>query len=199
MMWAAFNFWCMEGFDIDCVGGAWSGGLAGERAVYRTPELFHELLIAQSKGATALAPPFFTNPLIDALSFFKEIQFYEATVGKDNVLVVDSNDLQHNPHATWHKISAFAGLTAKHPRLTHFQARRYNTQNAYKDRGASNVKNASDHMPGLYAASDHRPMMDATRQLIYKAWHEECTSLNAKYGLALKACSNGTRTQPASL
>jgi hypothetical protein len=41
-LWASFNFWCSGRYDLECKGGRWT-----KEGMYRTPELFHEMLVSR--------------------------------------------------------------------------------------------------------------------------------------------------------
>jgi len=153
---------------------------------YRSPELFHELLLAEKK--TKVKRTRFESPFLNRFVFTSQIRAYENFVGRHNVLVVDAESLEHHTLTTWYKIAAFAGLSAYHPTLHRFQSRRYNAQDRFEHRGTDKHKPSANHVTGLYAASGHRPMLDHTKKMINEAWREVCTLLNQAYNLSLRAC-----------
>ena len=180
MAWASFNYWCLGTLDKDCAAYAGGWTLPGH---YRSPELFHELVLMQKQGASNLLNS--ANVFEDPLPYTNRILRYERLVGSANVLVLDSDELRHSARSAWHKIAEFLGLGGGHPNLDLFEQRLYNTHAA---RGSQVYSKASAHQDGLYSISGNRHMLPQTRALLDAAWMHECRQLNQMYGLALKLC-----------
>lgn len=181
MAWASFNFWCVKWLDRNCSS---SNGWWTLPEHYRSPELFHELMVMQKEGAiNALRTG---NVFNDPLPYTNVIVQYERLVGPDRVLILDSDELQHNPRSAWRKIAKFTGLSNNHPHLHHFETVLYNTHSA---RGQRSHSKSRAHRHGVYPISGHRPMLASTRALLDTAWMQDCVTLNKQYNLTLRACA----------
>lgn len=193
MLWSAYNFWCLKDIDYDCVPGKYTD----ERAI-RSPEHFH-LLVAESKemgGGISLTKDgkCFQNELIEATRIY----------GKNNMIVLTSESmlvseqkresLEQIHHLLFHnQNNRFNQLNRKWLQEQSDSIYRVNSGRVANSRGEKNIAmtykgDVEEEQNGRYQVSQFRPMLPATRQLIYIRWKEECKWLFQNYGIKYPAC-----------
>ena len=140
LMWATYNFWCSPKYDgvEHCVDqkGRW----ADAQYHYRSPTLFHDLLVAQVEGKKQYG----MGPLHYDICDEKSAGFYRdhenrllgAGIEVDRILFIANEELSSNASSVWNKLTRAIGIVdreeKKHPSLKKFETFRVNT-GAYKN------------------------------------------------------------------
>ena len=190
-LWAAFNFW-----TIDLDPGPRNSELWTRMGTdYRTPELFHELLLANgSIGGWWMGKDDHSG------AWFPEIadgRFQKAFV-KEKTLLLRSEDFL-DPELTTlatAKLSAFTDLEVEGFATAQLRAKT-NVQFHLGSRGADNVVPRGEEPSGVYEISGFRPMLCQSRRLIYQSCRALCNAL-LSYNVEYMACvsENSTGCEP---
>ena len=172
--WAIHNFWCLEYLDANCTNypNRW---LRNTRNAYRSPELFHELLVGTMKGS-------FSPVKIDFMRFTARprIEAIVKRVGKERVLILKSEELSDSK--TWQKISSFTGLNSSHHKLAEVLSVKFNT-NENPGHLKKTETRSTKRMPGVYKVSGYRPLLNKTRILINELFYNDCMWLKENFNV----------------
>lgn len=197
MLWAAYNFWCIEGVDDHC-----SPGKHASTGDIRSPEHFHSRVMAglSMGGGIALGE----NGLCYKNELLRALQVY----GEKNVKVIKSEDLLHpeSKYRALQDISVFIELMdSSHDLettnwLTSQRNKLYkvNSGISLRSRGEKQVTSLHAHVGpsesvgevtgGVYEISGYRKMKDETRKFIYRKWKDECEWLRRQFGITYDSC-----------
>ena len=174
-LWAAFNFWFIEGFDAPpSPQPNWAGSNQ-----YRTAEMFHEGIVSGSRTGLGL--------------FLNEFRYksvvnprqWIAMLGRNNLLFVKSEDMSladpSRQGSLMDQISAFIGLTQDGFNKSIMGAR----TNCGDMKGDTKECNASS---GTYQISGKREMLPHTKDIIYLQFLEECNIWSQEFDVHYPAC-----------
>jgi hypothetical protein len=191
MLWAAYNFWCIPGFDKDCFPGKHT-----DRSDKRSPKHFHSLLKAGQPmgGGTPLSSTgnCFREELIRALQIF----------GPDNVMVIKSEDLlvANKKSDVLSDVMSFLGLGDTSPyrmessdwinnqRSTIYKVNSGSSLQSRGEKKATAADGAGD--AGRYEISGFQPMKDESRKFVDTLWKEECNWLRSGFNIDYEACKS---------
>ena len=178
-LWAAFNFWTFE-LDPQPV-GVWTR----MGTDYRTPELFHELLLADGRiGEWWIGKDKHSG------AWFSEIAngSLQKRFPKERILLLRSEDFLNTELTTlaMAKLSAFTGLVVG-GFSTALLGSKTNVQFQLVLRGAHNVVPRGEEPTGIYEISGFRPMLRKSRRVIYQRCRELCHAL-LSYEVEYPAC-----------
>jgi len=169
--WARYNFWTNQ-LDARHSPGKWTDGDS-----YRSPEMFHELVLAGNK--TRL----FTYASMNLVQGWIDlIEARRRTVGSSNLLLLLSTNLGlPNTRAS---IAHFLGIRKDFglPMLA-----RVNSGASLTTRGSDSVI-ANKAASNVYEVSTFRPMREATRLLIRQRNRGACCVMRYKYSIELDCC-----------
>ena len=176
LLWSAFNYWRIPGFDY---GGE---GMAVEGKNYRSPELFHELLLAGNRTKW----------------FWEEVHNHHrresvrtprkllGMFGPDSVLFLRNEDMLPSvvakPGGVLDRVSTFTGLQ-----------RDLFPEDAYSNVANCNDKamqNCGSNRSSTYRIAGNREMLPESRTLIYLNFLEECKIWKRDFGIKYPSCLN---------
>jgi len=185
-LWARYNFWtiAMDG-DLNPP-THWA-----THKTYRSPQLFHELVVAGERVVIDTRPDMVHYGAPIVATWREHIHTALVKVGGANLLVVDMN-MSDRPDFTA-RLAAFLGLTNDFKLSASMIV---NSGASFNSRGAerSSDKSHQKHGEGLYEISAWRPMLTATRILINQREQPECLKLAQRFSVLLP-CSNATRRE----
>ena len=176
-LWAAFNFWFIDGFDAPpSPRPDWAGSNQ-----YRTSELFHEGIVSGSR--TGLGQ--FLNDFRH-MSVMNPRQWI-AMLGRDNLLFIKNEDMSPaDPSrlgSLTDQISTFIGLT-KDGFSKSILGARTNCGDMKGDRQECHAAS------GTYQISGKREMLPHTKDIIYLQFLEECNIWSKEFDVHYPACLN---------
>jgi hypothetical protein len=184
-LWAVWNFWVDSGLDtkIDTP-GSW----ATRDIHYRSPELFHELILSAHKTKAG-------NRLVNGLrrQTVMNGRRLVALVGRNNVLFLRNEDMLpdvvEQPGGLLDRLSNFSGLD----------------RTLFPQDGLRTIRNCNDikgdkskcgnRTSSAYEITGHREMLEATRSLIYLHFQQECQIWNEEFDITYPACLNAATIQ----
>ena len=177
--WAGFNFWCNPNLDVSCPEGGWT--IVGKS--YRTPELYHELIMSQRAHENAKGH--FLIPTCERIKtlFTSRIAYLESGM-KTSINIFAAETLETEPTRVWNQIQhliqkKFGISVIPHPDVQGFAQLRINDGNF---RGEKRVTNKSRvYGAGLYAVSNFRPILPQTKVYIRSCW-KECRNISRLTG-----------------
>jgi hypothetical protein len=182
--WAAYNFWCLPQVD-----GCPEFTIT-TKADYRSPEMFHEIVLAQVRNLTLNL--WLPTLLREAPRYYRDnIHQYAAVIPPQDLHVIHSKELETSPEVVWKGIAKFVNHSlispsAPHPQIKLFQSRRYNTQ---QHKGSANFQSSKDYTGESYSITGNRPMLPETREIITERWKPDCLWLKETYNFTtLEAC-----------
>eukprot|EP00439_Symbiodinium_sp_Y106_P044452 s428_g5.t1 len=148
----------------------------------RSPELFHELVLANGKMPT-------WQPRSGKVTglWFNLIQDVKNASAK--TLVLKSEDFTDHVSATLEKMASFLAVSASGFALD-VALGRTNSQASAELRGVDTVQRDPVKI-GVYEISGNRPMLCATRSLIYSKTQDVCQVLSSSFGVRYDACLGG--------
>ena len=181
LLWARFNFWTTAADHHEHLPGRWT-----QSDNFRSPQYFHALLMAEGKivGSynltTEYVQKYYTLHALDAL-------IEEA--GRDNVLIINSNRLEVDGSddfitmfSNWSGLSV-AGFDEKVLRG------RTNSGSTLSSRGLDIiVGNINPKSLGIYEISGFHPMLQKSREFIYRRVLDFCRLVAKKYGIYFDDC-----------
>jgi hypothetical protein len=184
-MWSVFNFFYDKHFEDRPEENAWVNATLH----YRSPELFHEIFLA---GQGKLHPSKYMFSLRDRI--VRNARTVVAVAGRDNVIFLRNEDLQPQmvvSSGTLDRLSNITGLA-----LDRFDPDAIHTKTNCNDNKSLSGKscndddedNSSRKKKGGYVVTHNRPMLEATRKLIYIQWHEECKVWAEEFGIVYPEC-----------
>jgi hypothetical protein len=177
-LWAVWNFWVDIGLDTKLhTLGSW----ATRKSHYRSPELFHELVLSGHKTKagnrliTGLRRQTVTNP-----------RRLVALVGQENVLFLRNEDMLpavvEKQDGLLDRLSIFSGLN----------------RTLFRDDGMRTIRNCNEikgakskcgnSTNSAYEITGHREMLDSTRSLIYLHFRQECQIWAEEFGVTYPDC-----------
>jgi hypothetical protein len=189
MLWSSYNFWCKIGFDKEgCNFERW----ANKDFHKRSPENFHELIVADALDQLAVVQPFYYpmhRPCGNAGGYYNEyIDIHlKPYVDSNRVIVVASEELETQPLRVAQSISKRINHSIDGLDISTVTKIRINSQD---NKGASHSIQIDQYRPGVYNISDYRPMFAETRQLLDSCWFDDCKKIAARTGYAYVACFN---------
>ena len=174
-LWARYNFWTV---DLDV---RWhSPGRWTNLENYRSPEMFHELVLAGDKIRLDSRPtmPHYAAGIVRP--WILELEKTQAAVGMANLLIINIDEIQtdQTDPGFQKRLCEFLGLSLD---LT-LSNIRTNSGAYLRGRGASNAGIQSN---GRYEVSGWRPMLNATRVLINTREKQACAELRARFNTTL--------------
>jgi len=179
MLWSSYNFWCKREYDgTDCDYSKW----ADPDKHRRSPELFHDLIVADAKYNKSVVQPFYypmEKPCINAGGYYSEylqMHLFSRQLGQNQTIIVSGEELDAYPLHVAQRIANHIGYNIAGIDLTSFSQVRVNTQ---EHKGDKELIGRREHRPGLYNISQYRPMLAQTRQLLSQCWREDCLQLAA--------------------
>jgi hypothetical protein len=185
-LWSSFNFWTYKSHIDILNSNKWDWAADPEQ--YRSPELFHEMLLA---GADRFGP---TAELIGKLrdrinNLFSLVIAAAAAVEKDNnftgnILVVKTEDMEPDRiHSSGlvTKLANFLGVT-----LDGFDS---STLQSFSNCGNSRgVGVRCSKTSSAYAIAGNRTMLEQSRDLVYLYFAEECKLWAEEFGVVYERC-----------
>jgi Sulfotransferase domain len=184
-LWASWNFWIDKNLDDRrAVDHDW----ATLGVHYRSPELFHELILSQE--STKSAAKRFRTMRENTVHVPRRLLHF---LGKDRVLFLKSEQMK----ATSGNLPQFLDLLGK---FTGLLASGFNATvahghtNCNAQKGFRSVCAASGKAPSGYPITHHRPMLDETRNLIYIQFWEECKIWKSEFGIIYQECIDAVTT-----
>jgi len=199
MIWSSYNFWCKREYDhFGCDNTRWV-----TKNMTRSPQLFHDMVLKDLNGTLAPSdspfhkgPPDMTRPCANAGGYYTEYLdlVVHRSVPRSQTLLLASEQLETQPHIVWAKVSRImkftTGLSIEEGgamgiwstysfSLGSFLERRFNPQNA---KGGSNSIARKDYAPGVFNISGGRPLMNETRKILDKCWHDDCLKIGKLVG-----------------
>eukprot|EP00439_Symbiodinium_sp_Y106_P052874 s428_g7.t1 len=176
-LWAAYNFWILPG-ERKGLQDDWTDTTKHTRS----PELFHELVLADGKNP-AWQP---RSGKVTGL-WFNLIQDVKNASAK--TLVLKSEDFTDHVSATLDKMASFLGVSASGFPIE-VALGRTNSQASAERRGVDTVQKDPVEI-GVYEISGSRPMLCATRRVIYSKTQDVCQVLSSSFGVGYDACLGG--------
>lgn len=187
LLWSAFNFWHNNDLDrSQLLPGAWTDGASD----YRSPELFHELVLAEKKLLGS-------NIIYTSTDMYTYIDFATKgvveMVGRSNVLFLKSEDMKpalFRKTKILEKIANFTGLDRQ--RFGDHLDELTNCGDSAVNRGpAAPCHDETDaHKEGVYEVSGSKPMLTQSRALIYRKMKKVCEHWSKEYGVEYERCLN---------
>jgi hypothetical protein len=173
-LWSAYNFWHFAGFDDrDPTKNDWTT----EGLHYRSPELFHELLLA---GDRFPAMKNFLTELVRTLRMNHDI----AKESVAEVLVLKMEDFAPDVVGTsgvLDKLSTFLGVSKDG-----FDMSIVDSYGNCGDNKGENTK--CQTASSAYAVAGGRPMLEKTRKLVHLILAEECQLWADSFGIYYEDC-----------
>jgi hypothetical protein len=184
-LWAVWNFWVDGGLDtkIDTP-GMW----ATRDMHYRSPELFHEIILSADKTKAG-------NRLVNGLRRQTVVNGRRLVglVGRDNVMFLRNEDMLpavvERPGGLLDRLGNFSGLD----------------RTLFRGDGLRTIRNCND-MKGerskcgnrtstAYEIAGRREMLESTRSLIYLHFRQECQIWAQEFGVVYPDCLNAATIQ----
>jgi hypothetical protein len=203
-LWASWNFWIDKAMDLPRPLPQ-QHDWASPGVHYRSPELFHELILSQGKLKSA-GNRFQTMREMTVLDP-RRIMYL---VGKQNVLFLKNEDLQ--PHRIQkeveggsggflHKLAEFTGLEESQFNDTVLVSRsNCNNQKGYEETcNDTTIASSSSTTGAAYEITHRRGMLDRTRHLIYLQFHEECNVWTEEFGIVYRDCLDALSNPSANM
>jgi hypothetical protein len=182
-LWAGWNFWVDEG--LDGRGQAGKKLWASKDTEYRSPELFHEIVVSghSTKPGARLLDTLRRQTVTAGRRLI-------ALAGKEQVLFLRNEDMlpEHidRPGGMLDQVANFTGLAR-----SKFTGPGLHTMlNCNDNKGFE--KNCQDEKSsrGSYEIAGHRKMLEKTRAFIYLHYQEECQIWKEEFGVVYPDCVN---------
>lgn len=132
LVWATYNFWCNVKYDGPDHCLAEKGHWADPRYHYRSPELFHELILAQAEYKHISVPFNYKLFSEESMGVFEThaTTFLASSVSAEQLLVLASEELSTNATIVWEKVITKLGFSdmslREHPSVLNFGLVRFN-------------------------------------------------------------------------
>jgi hypothetical protein len=190
MLWSSYNFWCKVEYDgAHCDYSKWADPLFHKRS----PELFHDLLLADSNGTEVVQPFYYPmhRPCANAGGYYTEyIDFYLYRNGlRNRTLIVASEELESFPLQVVTRVAHAVGASVMGINLQNFTKVRINSQ---ENKGTTHSVAIERYRHGLYNISGYRPMLPATREFVNACWREDCLAISRHTGYNYSACMDAS-------
>jgi hypothetical protein len=189
-LWSSYNFWTYRQ-HIDLL-NATTRDWAASPQQYRSPELFHEMLLAGTDryGPTAelisklrdRITNLFTRVVAAASAGHQDIKNNKNNTG--NILVVKTEDMEPNRiHSSGFiaKLAKFLGVTVHGFDASLLQS----FSNCGNSRG---VHSHCSKSSSAYEVAGNRTMLEQSRDLVYLYFAEECKLWAEKFGVVYERC-----------
>ena len=179
-LWAVWNFWVDTGLDskIDTP-GSW----ATSDTHYRSPELFHELIL--SADQTVAGDRLVNQKRRDTVTIGRRLV---TLVGRQNILFLRNEDMLpavvERQGGLLDRLSNFSGLN----------------RSLFRDDSLRTIHNCNDikgekshcgnRTNSAYEIAGHREMLESTRSLIYLHFQQECQIWQEEFGVTYPDCLN---------
>ena len=177
-LWAAWNFWLDSELDLKPAEFA-DRGWASQKLQYRSPELFHELLL----GGDRVKSHSWFHRLRDAA--VNSPRRYMAAFGKDNIFFARNEDMLpvyvDSKGGLLDRLSNFTGLDREGFRAS--AAKQIHNCNDVK--GNEEVCNKTS---SSYSIAGGRPMLPKSRRLVYLFFATECKLWKEEFGIEYPDC-----------
>lgn len=178
-LWSSWNFWIDKNLDFrPPIDHDW----ASVGVHYRSPELFHELILSQESAMSAARR--FRTMREQTVHVPRRLLYL---VGRDRLFFLKSEDMKASNGRLpqfLQQLSDFTGLS-----LDDFDSTVAHGQtNCNAQKGFQNLCNSTSTSSTGYAITHHRPMLEETRQLIYIQFLEECKVWAEEFGVIYKDC-----------
>ena len=186
-MWSIFNFF----YDDHLEDRPKANGWTDETMHYRSPELFHEFILSgglMKEGGLLKPSHYMFGWREDSVEGARRLK---AAVGDENVLFLKNEDMlpdKVESSGLLEKVSKATGLSISgfDPKYVHSKTN-CGDQKGLKGELCDDRKEAPK---GGYTVSGNRPMLQATRRLIYMLWHEECQIWAEEFNIVYPDCLN---------
>ena len=180
-LWARFNFWTTGG-DVEMHPPRyWT-----LKDNHRSPEYFQELLGAEGNIHGSFNV---TRGYLEEQYKLGVLEQLMEEAGRENVMVINNEDLDKSDDAFMERLSTFTGLSidgfpenVRHGRT--------NSGSTLHHRGFNQVRRhpPPPTAPGVYQISGFRPLLPKSRAFIYERAKSFCEELVAKYGIHFSRC-----------
>lgn len=177
LLWASWNYWSRPS---DMVRGDQNGWTSSTNQ-YRSPELFHELLLSVDRF----------GPAHELLTFVRTINMgplrvLAETVDPSDVLVLKTEDLNPENVETSGLVDTLAKFLGV-PKEGFNTSILHSYTNCGDDKG---IKLCSGGKGGTsaYEITGNRPMLEKSRELVYLHFAEECKMWKEKFGVSYDGC-----------
>lgn len=179
LLWASFNFWTNPADTVTNPPGYWT-----TQENHRTPEYFHELLLA---GGSIIGSYVLTNDFFRTYYDLDSVERLIQEEGAENLLVLDSRRMEGGSSEFIHDLAAFTGLD---PAGFARDVAHHRTNSGFKMvlRGAENVEHEPQLLNGVYEVSGMRPMLLKSRHFIYEHAKEFCHYMLERYDVEWTDC-----------
>jgi hypothetical protein len=183
LLFSLFNFFSIP--SLDSIGERQIASWSYEFLDYRSPELFHELVVSGNKSL-------YGRILIDFLEeCFGQFLTWIHLVGRENVLIIRNEDMIpeaiDNRGGLLDQLSNFLGINRDSFDSEVVKSRTNCNDGNMTSRGmdakcAYESKKSNPRASSLsYPISSHRPILSGTRELVYKIASEACHLLREYY------------------
>ena len=184
-LWASWNFWMDKNLDDRRpVDHDW----ATLGVHYRSPELFHELIL--SRESTKSAAKRFRTMRENTVHVPRRLIHL---VGKDRLLFLKSEEMK----ASSGSLPQFLDLLGKFTGLfvSGFNATvAHGHTNCNAQKGFRSLCASAGKTPSGYPITHDRPMLEETRKLIYIQFWEECKIWKREFGIIYQECIDALTT-----
>lgn len=192
MLWSSYNFWCKPAYDLafGCPYEKWA-----QKGIHiRTPDIFHELIVADKIHNTSVIQPFYYpmhRPCINAGGYYSEyVDFHVLKkVPANHTIVIASEELDIAPQAVAYRVAHMINYDITGMSLGNFTKIRINTQ---ENKGGHSSVSLQKYIPGVYNISDYQPMRNDTRVLLNECWRDDCLTIAQRTGYNYTACHPAT-------
>ena len=158
------------------------GKWVNETLHYRSPEVFHEVMLS---GGKLIGSQRMDDLREDSVIVIRRLL---TLVGKNNLVILKNEDL------TPDRVHARGGALDKISEATKLAKDGFDEEtlhsrsncNAHKGYGAKCTEES--HKSGGYPVTHNRPMLEATRRFIYLQWHAECKIWAEEFGIVYPDC-----------
>lgn len=176
MLWSSYNFWCKMEYDQrDCGYSKW----ADAKYHRRSPELFHDLVVADSKGVDIVQPFYYPmhRPCINAGGYYTEYIDFHLYRNRlhNHTIIVASEELESFPLRVLQRVALRVGNDISGIDIRNFTRIRVNSQ---ENKGTTHSISMDQYRPGRYNISGYQPMLPQTREFINQCWKEDCLAIS---------------------
>lgn len=171
-LWASFNFWCSSRYDLECKGGRWT-----KDGMYRTPELFHEMLVARFNYSQSQG---FVTTCHSIRGYYSGAiaGFATSGIAPPHVVAIEALSL---PGREAHLLRLQAYINDRLGTNLTLDAAHLHRVNTGDHKGATTVGDApttAAHEEGQYKLSGYRHMLPESERLITDCW-ADCRNISA--------------------
>jgi len=184
-LWSAWNFWIQPSFDVTVLQHDW----ADYKVNYRSPELFHELLLAGPDGILDFPGHAETFRRIGE----EEIRRLRELAGTENVLVLKNEDMRPDlASANGGLLDVLSDFTGLNRSL--FDDDLVQSYSNCNDKPGEKQRCTS--APSGYEIDGNRPMLPESRELVYLYFRQECRYWSKELNVHYPDCVNVRPTLP---